>query len=687
MALAATTPFRTGLSDRSALYEELDERFARYEKNREQVAEEKWQRNIDAFKCAIEPESGRKRWKKGEGEGWRSKTRLAVTRQKIYAAFAIICDVVLSGGKIPYCLKVDRQFQTEEDVFEDPLVRMTDVIDGQLEHTRADRDFFRALFSALIYGEAWQKRQVRGVDVQGFEELTLGPEFAGVSLPPELRRFAPTTRKATMPAAAWVSPWCLYWDMEARDVEDMAGIFHRQDCSLFELRRMAREPGADAQAIERVIEAERGRTDNGRADARTLEPRLRELAHRSRTVRRLEYWGRASRKAVEDYERRRLEEGGAGLDELGGLVRAADAPGLEEDGDEVYIMAVLAGEELVKLARIEPGDVPFSRFLCEEDLESPLGRSPADNLEQVQMVLDGAIRAFEDNKRLSANFILFVKRFWLAGGKLEDKIGRMGVVVDVADDCPDARQAAYAPVFPDHGANLLDAIQLFLQFADSESNISAIAQGQPDADQGGLTATEANIRSEKAQKYFGTIIRNLDLGWIEPLIGWMLKYNLADPERAAAAGPFHAQATGFTSFQSRYVRVQRIQQLLALVAQDEELRALCKMDQMLAELFKFSDVDPDQFLYSPQELEDRRRRQMLEQQQQMQQQAALEQQAQDAAQQSPEAQARLREMDARAAGAEQRNALEAERARAQTEQTRARTVAALAQAARAEGGA
>lgn len=601
--------------DRTSLGEFLLARYQNYAHNRSE-GQEKWQEKIDAYRAEVHPESGAKTMKKGEGKGWRDQTRLAITRQKISSAFAIICDITLSGGQLPFCLKLDEAFQEEEDLFEDPLGQMTKTINSQVEATKAEREYFRCVLSAAIYGETWLKKVVKTIARKLRRELPLAdPTLEGISggagglaggVSMGLRRFVPVIEETMTPSFEFVNPWNMYWDIEARDVENMEGMFHRVDCSPYELRRMLRERGTIKLAVGRALNEQEGTagTSGKQDNSHDIEPRLREVRFRSRTIRRLEYWGRAPRRLVEEFE-----------------TNVKGIPGTllnNEQGDEVYITAVLAGDHVIKMRRVRPEENPFSRALFEEDLESPFGRSPADNLAPIQRILDGTVRAFIDNKKLASNLILFIKKRFIRGwtGSFEP-----GQVFELSEDCDDARKAVFMPTIPDIGTCLNDMINLFLQFADDESGIPRISQGLPSAGDMEATATEVNMRSERAQKYLGTAIRNLDIGLIEAGVGWMLEHNLENPPYAEYSGPFHVQATGFSSFQARVVRLAKLQQLLALVLQDEELRQLCKIDQMAAEIFKLSDIDPEQFLRSPEEVA------MLQEQQMAQEQAMIEAEA------------------------------------------------------------
>ena len=63
--------------------------FHNWQKERKQLLESKWQKNIDAFNSVT---TGF--WKKDEAKDWRSDTFIALTKMKVLAAYSIILDML-----------------------------------------------------------------------------------------------------------------------------------------------------------------------------------------------------------------------------------------------------------------------------------------------------------------------------------------------------------------------------------------------------------------------------------------------------------------------------------------------------------------------------------------------------------------------------------------------------------------
>ena len=155
---------------------------------------------------------------------------------------------------------------------------------------------------------------------------------------------------------------------------------------------------------------------------------------------------------------------------------------------------------------------------------------------------------------------------------------------------------------PDVGSSLFDLLTWALRLMDEDTNMPRIGQGQNDVGTGGATKFEIEVRTERAQKYSGSVIRNFDHGIIEPVIQFKLDYNLTDPALAHIAGPFRVQANGFTSFQNRQVRQQNLARIFDRLITVESLQKKFPLEPVFEEWIKTLDVNPDQFERSDEEI-------------------------------------------------------------------------------------
>ena len=127
-------------------------------------------------------------------------------------------------------------------------------------------------------------------------------------------------------------------------------------------------------------------------------------------------------------------------------------------GDEVEVMACTVGGFLVRYSRQDPDSRPFAFAKCEDNIEENTPWGIADNCEPLQLVVNGAMRSFEDNKKLSANVITALKRRYIKGKMPEDITP--GMKLELSEDCDDARKAIQSIVIPDVGESLVSLLTM-----------------------------------------------------------------------------------------------------------------------------------------------------------------------------------------------------------------------------------
>jgi hypothetical protein len=558
----------------------LEQRYSNFAANR-QPLEEKWQRNYDDMHRLTRQDET---WKSGETEEWRSKTYIGITYQKVMAAFAVICDAVLVGGKIPFTTKIDDAFGDAPEGYWDAILdARKEQLDSQIEDTGAERATMRLLLSMLVYGEGWWRREVRSMERQVWSEA--GSEYMDLAgADPSMRRFDRRSVNVSVPTFRYVSPWAMFWDTEVEDLEDGCGLFCESFLSPYRVQQLAKLPFIDRERLASAVKlhAQSGASSqiSGRS-SNQIEPRLRDQVKRDHYIRVREYWGLVPQQYVEQWP--------SGVDP--GVLFFNESGDAE---DEVMVTAYMVGDQTVGLARVRKSDNPFGRVPATDDIDAPGKIGIADNLEQIQRVINGAVRAFEDNKRLSANVILAKQPAFMEG---ENQTFTPGKDIIVSDSASSVKDAIQQVIIQDVGESLMSVISLFLQFADEESGVPKQSQGMPDPNFRNSTATEITERAEKAQKFIGTIIRNLDEYLIEPVLTWMLELNMLDQASAHLSAPLHIQALGFSSFQSRVVKLNNLRDWMALIMNDPtgELRGEYHIKKIADEIARIMDLDPVQF--------------------------------------------------------------------------------------------
>jgi len=557
--------------------------------------EEKWHNNEDDFNAVFKSE-----WKLGEGEDWRSKTVIKKVKVKVYTAFALVIDMLLQAGKIPFTLipspldEMNAEELTEEQQSEldDNISDMVSIISQQFADCHADRSLMKNVMSGAKYGETYSHRYIQTIKRMSYQEFDVSEGYETSN--GDFVRWKQVEKEIASPARRYISVWNMFRDMEVEDLQDGIGLIERELVSPYDLRLKQEKPLWIHKAIERCIsEAAEPGGNAGNLDTDDSPAYLRSIAHRHKTIELLKFWGRVPRSVAEKFEK---ELTGKKRGKYGDFALDMTGSEYENDGYEVEIMAYVADKEVVRYARTD-GVRPYGRTQWEDALDSPYGTGVADNISTTVQVLNGMVRAFEDNKKLSANV--------MGVGNLDmmpnwDKKFVPGEIVEVAEGV--TAQEAFQPiVIPDVGETLLSGIGLMERFGDEDSMLPRIMQGAVAEKQKPDTLGEINILQQNAGKYLGSIIRNYDETLIEPDVQWFFNYNMKDPNINRGKGNYIAKALGFSSFENRVVRLHKTMQYLQLILSNEALMAESKLRPMLEEIAKMLEQNPETILKTPQE--------------------------------------------------------------------------------------
>jgi hypothetical protein len=556
------------------LAEEIEELIGQWTLDRRTVLEPTWEEVVLAFRR----KDGTKVWKHKEAQGWRSDTYVAVLKQKVLSAKALISDQVLQGGKLPVGLLPDKGTeewladQEEEVQGQADEWRETEEarLRSQLERTGSDAKYGEALLQGALYGQAYARLRLveREERMRVPVEETVGMGDMG------LLRSEEEVKVVEELDWAVVSVWDVVRDYSAQDCQSGQGVALRSRLSAAELRSISGDgQGWLGKNVEDVIaEAYEDEDDDGtgRGGAETTsgQPGLRDLKYHSAPLEVWEFWGRVpvAKLTQEDAGRKK-----------------------GKPGDEAEVIAVVCEGRLLRVMETEAAR-PVKVVSWWDGVDHLPASGIAENLLDVQRMMNGAVRAFEDNKKLTANAMPVVKDEMLA---VPMKNWAPGETVRVVDEVEDVTKAVTILMFPDVAQQLAEVIQFAGSLADDESGVPRVQQGQ--SAPGKETAYELSQRLEKSGKLLGEVIRHYD-ELIEWLAGEFHADNVANEELPDGQLGFRVQALGFTSFRARLELIQSITQLLTVVGQNERLMGEVNWREVLEAMAKALDMDPDRFL-------------------------------------------------------------------------------------------
>lgn len=577
------------------LAEFLKSRFDDADKNRKSL-QDKWESNRSYYLGVATD-----RWKKGEGDGWRSKSFPGSTHQKVIYAVALVIDTVLSGGKIPFMYKpsgfeknrVRVSGPVDPKIVERAIQDMTSLCEQQLVDCKAEAAYIKNVLSAALYGWTYGKFIVYNMTRSGWESVT--PEVPGVldwsRLPNTAQTWQKWEESFNAPGYLYVPLWDIYRDWEIDDLHECSFIGQRQIVNNYWLRQKKGKPYFIDANIEEAITASKtkGSTANPQVsntpETNSLTPALRDVQARSNTQKYFEMWGRVPRNVIEEFEKDLLDNK---------QFKTSSLTTEEDTGDEIEVCVCSYNDErIVRYARIMPIMRPYYQARWEDpgDELAPIGI--ADNCKQMHNVLKGTFRAIEDNVKLSANVIVAMKERYFQ--KIPESL-EPGTKLLLTEDCDDARKAMQQVNIENVSQPLMELLKVVREFLDDDSMVPKITQGIREP--GDQTAAEASMRQAAASKYIGMAIRNLDEGIIEPLVTDFYRYNMDDPDIQVGKGNYIVQALGFTSFMNKTTRVQMLQNVLNLILSNDALIAESKVRFYLEEIIKSLEADPDQGLKS-----------------------------------------------------------------------------------------
>jgi len=338
--------YTTGLS------EYVDKKIVEWQDQKKKELEKKFQKN---FEAVTGQDFRDKKWKKKEGEGWRSDTMIGFIRVKIWTLYSVFLDTVLPGGQIPFDLKPD-PYESEdlpEEYIEDRdtrLEKMRDKMNGQLKQRKADREYMKKWLSLSYYGMGFSKFDVDEIITKRFTMMDTGMEglegFVSPEESSEMARFEMVQEAENVPGHRYVSVWNMCWDMEVDNLQEGEGYAERIPTSLSDLNDLKEKPGYEGDRIDSVIDEGRGKVSSNE-DLNSLPPGERSIQERKKNIIRYEYYMKAPLKLVQDYEEN--------LDNVTSLGNLSDyAIDLEEE-NTVEIMGEIADKQIIRHIRNETG--------------------------------------------------------------------------------------------------------------------------------------------------------------------------------------------------------------------------------------------------------------------------------------------------------------------------------------------
>lgn len=378
------------------------------------------------------------------------------------------------------------------------------------------------------------------------------------------------------PFSERVNPWNIFPDPACEDdPQTGAGMMERKLYSPKQLRELAKQPGYIKVAISQALEEgpqskvattarDRQRENDGRSGREQFEL--------------WEYWGEFT---PEDLLAAGVEGVGEGSTEL-------------VSGCVIFVNAIVIK---AFLNPIETGDIPYDFLQWEPVDGSPWGYGVPRLIRPAQKALTAAWRQMMDNAGLSIGPQVVIGAGIVPADKKWEITGRK--VWQCTDESVDIRDRFGIFQIENHQQELTAIIELAMKFADEESSIPQLAQGEqgqaPDT-VGGMTIlmNSANVVLQRMVKRFDDQITRPH---ITRYYDWMMAYS----KNPAVKGDFQVDARGSSALLVKDQQAQALVQLGAFQG-SANIGPLVNWENWFKQILKSHRIDPRDILKTDDEI-------------------------------------------------------------------------------------
>lgn len=376
------------------------------------------------------------------------------------------------------------------------------------------------------------------------------------------------------PTSYKVSPWSVYPDPSCgNDVHNGSGMFECYDYTSKQVRELAKQPNFLPAQLAKVLAAG---PDKGNTNKNALEQRQGGIKKSNFKV--WEYWG--------EFDPEDLRAAGVDVDD--------DSVGLVS-GCVIFINGIVVKGFLNPL---ETGDIPYDFYPWEEDEESPWGFGVPYLCRPAQKVLTAAWRQLMDNSGNTVGPQMVIKpriiqpadgSWVITGNKLWNCM----------DESANVREAFASIDISNHAVELENIIKLAKQFADEESMVPMLAQGEHDNAPdtvGGMT-----ILANSINVVLGRKAKSFDDRVITRHVGRYVDWNMAYNDKDEIKGDHHVVARGTSALLVRDIQNQTLIQF-GQFQSSGIISPMVNWEAWIKAVLKAQHVDPGEILKSDAEI-------------------------------------------------------------------------------------
>lgn len=373
------------------------------------------------------------------------------------------------------------------------------------------------------------------------------------------------------PATEMVSVWDLYPDPTCgTDVHRGKGLFERKRLTGKQVRELVGQPGYIDHQLSKVLEKGPIRSNNNSAKDELEE------SHHEPMYEGWEYWG--------EFDPEDLRA--CGVD-------------VEEGSLKVVSGCIVIINDIVVKGFVNPlecGSLPYDFMVLEKDSTTVWGYGVPFLCRPAQRVMNAAWRQMMDNAGISVGPMVVVKRNMIEPADGSWQV-RGNKVWNCLDDTQDVREAFHAFDMPNHSEEFQNIINMAMAFADEESSVPKITQGDTKSDSVGVTTIQMN----SANVVLGRLVKQYDDMITKPHIRRYYDFFMAYSDKDEIKGDFQVNARGSSVL---LVRDQQMQSLMQFGSfQTTSLAPMIYWHKWLKEVLKAQHLDAVDLMKPDSEIE------------------------------------------------------------------------------------
>lgn len=375
------------------------------------------------------------------------------------------------------------------------------------------------------------------------------------------------------PASEHVSPWNVYPDPTCgTNIHNGKGIWEKKNLSAKMLRELVGQPGFKTEQIAKVLgQGPRRATHMTERDRRDQESMNHEPMYEC-----WEYWG--------EFEPADLRACGVKI---------------EDDATKVVSGCIIMVNDIIIKGFLNPlecGSLPYDFMPLEEADNSPWGYGVPFLCRPAQRALNAAWRQMMDNAGMSVGPNIILKPSVIQPADKSWQItGRK--IWNCVDDSVDVRTAFHMFEIPNRSEEFEKIINMAMMFADEESSVPKITQGEAQNSSVGVTTIQMN----SANVVLGRLVKQYDDKITKPHIRRYYDFFMAYSDKEDIKGDFQVEARGSTVL---LVRDQQLQSLMQFGQfQASPIAPMVHWHKWIREVMKAQHLDPFDILKSDAEIE------------------------------------------------------------------------------------